>query len=181
MKTGPISRRGAFTLVEILMVVVILGIAAAIIVPQIGTRGDLKAAAAARVVMADLIYAQNRSIAQQTTTFVKFSTTGNNYLLASSITPLTYIQNPVSMANYTASFGSGGVHGFEDVTLKTVTLNGSTSNLILAFDALGIPKVYDPTFGATVALTQTGTILIQSGQFSLTVTIQPDTGEIDVQ
>ena len=39
------QHKGAFTLVEILTVVVILGIASAIIVPQISTRDDLKAAA----------------------------------------------------------------------------------------------------------------------------------------
>ena len=56
------SRRG-FTLVEILCVVVILGIASAIIIPQLGTHDDMKVAAAARTVMADLIYAQNTAIA----------------------------------------------------------------------------------------------------------------------
>ena len=62
---------GGFTLVEILMVVVILGIAAACVVPQLSSRDDLKTAAAARVVMADLIYAQNRAIAvQQTVHFI---------------------------------------------------------------------------------------------------------------
>src|SRR3954467_15785526 len=42
-----------FTLVEILVVIVIIGIAAAVIVPQMGSRDDLKAAAAARMLMAD--------------------------------------------------------------------------------------------------------------------------------
>src|SRR5437868_2198668 len=62
----------AFTLVEILMVVLILAIASAVIVPQIGSRSDLKVAAGARLVMSDLIWAQNRAITTQQQQFVVF-------------------------------------------------------------------------------------------------------------
>src|SRR3954454_21595277 len=64
-RRSPMSRkyarqsRTAFTLVEILAVVVILGIASAVIIPQISNRDDLKAAAGTRLVTADLIFAQN--------------------------------------------------------------------------------------------------------------------------
>lgn len=51
------GQRRAFTLIEILVVVVIIGIGAAVIVPNLGTRNDLMAQAATRVLMADLIYA----------------------------------------------------------------------------------------------------------------------------
>src|SRR5947207_2842939 len=54
----PRTRR-AFTLVEILAVVVIIGIASAIIIPQIGTRDDMRNTAAVRIIVADLIYAAN--------------------------------------------------------------------------------------------------------------------------
>src|SRR4051812_1277839 len=73
--SGSHGRRGgkaAFTLVEILMVVIILGIASAVIVPNLGTRNDMNVAAAARVVMADLMYAQNRAIVTQSMTYVQF-------------------------------------------------------------------------------------------------------------
>jgi len=69
----------AFTLVEILMVVVILAITSAIIIPQISSRDDLKVASAARVVMADLIWAQNRAISTQQKQYVFFGT--NTYTL----------------------------------------------------------------------------------------------------
>src|SRR5689334_24278427 len=69
----------AFTLIEILVVVVILGIAAAIVVPAIGSRDDLKTTSAARMIMADLIYAQNRSISQQKKHFVVFDAANETY------------------------------------------------------------------------------------------------------
>src|SRR5262245_1732270 len=89
-----------FTLVEILVVVVILGIASAIIIPQIGSRDDLTAASATRVIMADLIYAQNRAIATQKWHYVQFD--GQRYVLYDQTPPATpnltlAIQNPVSL------------------------------------------------------------------------------------
>src|SRR5687768_17325096 len=71
------NSRPAFTLVEILVVVVILGIAAAIIVPQMSSRDDLRVEGARRMLMADLIYAQNRSITSQVRHFVVFETGTN--------------------------------------------------------------------------------------------------------
>src|SRR5205809_396269 len=90
-----------FTLVEIL-VVVILGIAGAIIVPSIGTRDDLKAAAAARVIMADLIYTQNLSITSQGNRYIAFDTAGQKYQVNDSAGAV--IQHPVNHVPYVQKF-----------------------------------------------------------------------------
>src|SRR3954469_25309398 len=76
-------RRG-FTLIEILSVVVILGIASAIIIPHMGTRDDLKNTAAARIVVSDLIYAQNLAISTGTPVWVRFDTATSTYSLITS-------------------------------------------------------------------------------------------------
>src|SRR5687768_3580673 len=78
--TRSCSRRG-FTLVEILAVIVILGIASAIIIPQIGTRDDMRARAAARNLVADLIYAQNLAISSGKVVYVRFDVANNKYSL----------------------------------------------------------------------------------------------------
>src|SRR5688572_5754245 len=65
------ARARGFTLIEILTVIVILGIASAVIAPQIGSRDDIKAKAGARVVIADLLYAQNMAIAKQAYYYVR--------------------------------------------------------------------------------------------------------------
>jgi prepilin-type N-terminal cleavage/methylation domain-containing protein len=175
-------RPNAFTLVEILVVITILGIAAAVIVPELGTRGDLKAAAAARMVMADLIYAQNRAIATQTRHYVKFDTTSTpqSYRIVTSITPLVDIQQPVTKASsYLANFGAGGTSGLTECSLGTVSFEGQTT---VVFDELGVPYAYDPVANTTTALTTTGgsTVQVKSGKFTLTVTVEPYTGEIKV-
>lgn len=172
----------AFTLVEILVVVTILGIAAAIIVPQMGSRGDLKAAAAARIIMADLIYAQNRAISTQTKHYVKFSTasTPQSYRLLTSVTPLVDITHPITKASqYLVAFGSNGSPGLSDISLGAVSFEGKTT---LAFDELGVPYYYDSVANTTTALTTTGgsTIKVTSGTFTLTISIEPYTGEIKV-
>src|SRR5438046_1726291 len=108
----PIRRitRRAFTLVEILAVVVIIGIASAIIIPQIGTRDDMRAAAAARVVVSDLIYAQNLAIANGTVVYVKFDTANNKYTLLSTANSGgdVALNNPITQMTYTQQFGPTG-------------------------------------------------------------------------
>jgi prepilin-type N-terminal cleavage/methylation domain-containing protein len=175
-------KRQAFTLVEILVVITILGIAAAVIVPELGTRGDLKAASAARLIMADLIYAQNRAIATQTRHYVTFTSASapQSYRLVTSVTPLTNIQHPISKASeYLVTFGPGGTAGLTDISLGTVSIEGKTT---IVFDELGVPYAYDPSTNTSTALTTTGgsTIAVTCGKFTLTITVEPYTGEIKV-
>ena len=73
----------AFTFTEVLVVVVILGIASAIVLPQVASHDDLNTSAAARTVMADLLYAQNKAISTEGWTYVTFSVTSQNYTLYS--------------------------------------------------------------------------------------------------
>jgi type II secretory pathway pseudopilin PulG len=159
--------------VEILAVVVILGIASAIIIPQIGSRDDLRASAAARAVMADLIYAQNRSIAMQKRHYVRF--VGQQYTV-SDTTALTAITHPVSKNPYTVTFDAAGT-GYDNVTLGGWGFGGPST---ICFDEMGSPYSYDGINPPT-ALTSSGTISVTAGNVTLTMTIEPFTGEVTVQ
>lgn len=170
-------RRG-FTLVEILMVVVILGIAGAIIVPQLGSRDDLKAAAAARMLLADLIYAQNMAITRQTNHYVKFE--GQQYKLL--VAPgMTLIRHPVNKNDYLARFGTGGTQGLRDVSLVSASFVGQvspTAYATIGFDPLGTPVVYPDADPADTM--SSGSIVLQSGQYKLRIDVEPFTGETKV-
>ena len=182
-------RSVGFTLVEILVVVVIIGIAAAVIVPQMGTRDDLKAAAAARMLMADLIYAQNRAISTQTRHWVKFDTAGSpqTYRVLSSMNPQTDVTHPVTKAStYEVKFGMGApatttgiTPGMEQCGLGTVSIESHSE---IGFDELGVPCYWDAGTNQAVPLSTSGgsTIQVRCGTFTLTVSVEPYTGEIKV-
>jgi len=175
-------RRVGFTLIEMLMVVTILGIAAAMIVPAISTRDDLQVAAASRVLVGDLMYAQNRAIALQKSHYIEFN--GNSYTLYArdSATSAPYvINNPVTNAPYTTTFGAGGPVSFTNIAIGTENFgSGSTS---LSYDELGSPWAYNPQADVAAVMTQGGSIVLQTatGSFPVTVTIQPYTGEATAQ
>ena len=68
----------AFTLIEVLMVVLIMGIAAAVVIPNAINTSDLQAVSAARMVATDLQYAQDTAITTQTPVTVTFQPTAES-------------------------------------------------------------------------------------------------------
>src|SRR6185436_12386921 len=136
MQTKIPRARGGFTLVEILVVVIILGIAGAIIVPSIGSRDDLKAAAAARVIMADLIYTQNLAITSQGNRYMSFDTVNQQYTVTDAAGAV--IQHPVNHTPYIQKFGGASQSSLPDLKLVSTSFVGisGTAQKIIGFDEL---------------------------------------------
>jgi len=169
--------RPAFTFAEVLVVVVVLGIASAVVLPQVSSHDDLNTAAAARAVMADLLYAQNRAIAMQKTHYVSFDSTNQQYTLYDSMSPADILQHPVNLNNYTMTFGQTSQNNVaQNVALTSASFNGQTT---IAFDEMGVPYSYSA--GTLTALSQSGTIVLTGGSYSLTISVAQDTGDIAVQ
>ena len=135
----PTARRRThgYTLVEVLLVVAILGLVAAAVVPSMLTAGAMGVQAAARVIVADLLYAQNEAIADQAERSVVFDVANNRYRLADeSGNTLTASWISGQANNYTVDFSND--RRFQGVTITAVDFeSGST----IGFDALGTPTV----------------------------------------
>ncbi len=121
-----------------LVVVLILGIASAINACRNSlSRDDLDAQSAARAVMADLLYAQNRAIATQKNQYVVFNSihTELQPLLRRRVRP-DHAPDPSgeSQQRYTMTFGQTGPNNISsDVTLGAVSFGGQYT---VAFDEM---------------------------------------------
>ncbi len=171
-------RDAGFTLIEILVVLVIIGISAAIIIPSIGTRDDLNTAAMARVVMADLIYAQNRAISQQKYHWVRFNAGAESYEVFEQMSPTpVHVQHPVQAEKFIVKLGPDGAKPIRDVVIDTAGFDGKN---VLMFDELGTPMAYD-TGSSTYTPMINGSVKLMCGTLSLTIVVEPFSGELRLQ
>ena len=143
------QRRIGYTLIEVLITVSIMGIAAAIVVPNMLQGGTLGVQAATRMVMADLMFAQNEAMAQQSTRRVSFDPDNNTYKIEkfdADANAWVLENNPVlggtGGANYQVDFD--GDRRFRGVQIVSADFNGS--NQVEYYD-LG-----NPSSGGTVRL-----------------------------
>jgi prepilin-type N-terminal cleavage/methylation domain-containing protein len=178
MKTRAyVNARPAFTLVEILVVVVILGIAAAIILPQMSNRDDLRASSMARTLMADLAYAQARAVSTQKSQYVRFDVTNNRYDVLDQFTPSEQvITHPVDKTPFLVQLGAARQDSLKDVVLDTVSFDTRT---VIMFDELGTPHSYDPSTNVSSPLV-TGSVQLRCNAYTLSVNVQPYSGELTV-
>ena len=167
------NRRG-FTLIEVLIVMAIIGISAAMVLPMLGSRNDLNVSAAARKVVADVAWAQNMAVATQSRWHVRFSASGYN-IARERDGVLTVVEHPVDQSPMSVIFGVASPEPvLRGVLLGEVAFDESTH---LIFDHLGTPRVGEEA----VPLTDQGTIVLQAGTRSITIRIEPLTGEISVE
>ena len=74
-------RQVAYTLIELIIVIAVLGLASALLVPHLVGRDSLRVQAAVRQVIADLSFAQSDALAHQGYRRVHFYEDGSGYCL----------------------------------------------------------------------------------------------------
>jgi len=133
----PLNRRRGYTLVELLIVMAILGLAAAMVVPAMIRPGQFTIQAAARMVIADILYAQSEAIAHQQDRKLIFNETANRYHLTDAqgnVLSVSWKSGGADGANYIVSFAND--NRFTGVRLDNVDFAGEST---LTFDDHGAP------------------------------------------
>ena len=183
----PGTTRSAYTLIELILVIALLGIASALLVPRLIGLETLTAQAAVRKLIADLSFAQSDALAQQELRRVTFFDDGSGYAIIRSPTssfadfddpfdPATavYIEDPLAtgadLGRYVVDYGEDD--RFEGVTISAVDIDGG--NRFVTYDALG-----GTVAGGSVPGTG-GQIELMFDTAVFQITISPFTGKLTV-
>ena len=162
-----------FTLVEMMIVLVILGIAAAIAVPMMSSASSMQIRAAGSMVAADLEYAKSMAVSRGQVYWVVFDVANETYQIQDANDAV--IEHPVKKGfDYVVDFANDG--RLDRVVLDTVTLD--PTGYRIGFDYLGSP--YSRGNGSTYSNLNAGTITLEAGEFTKTVTVEPVTGFISI-
>jgi prepilin-type N-terminal cleavage/methylation domain-containing protein len=161
------SWRG-FTLVEVIIVVVILSIAAMMAIPMMSSAGSVQIRSAAEAIAADLEYAKSMAISRQQNYGIIFDPGNDKYDVVNQSGAV--VPHPVKRGfPYTINFRSDS--RLNKVDLVTANFDGWTG---IKFDYLGSP--YD---GSGSPL-NSGTITLQADGRTVTITVEPVTGFISI-
>lgn len=159
---GPAVRCAArgFTLIEILIVIVILAIAAMTAIPMMGSAASVQIRSAGNMIAADLEYAKSLAISKGQNFWVVFDEGAESYSIVDQ--DGNTISHPVKKGfDYVMDFQDEGLGRVE---IADADFDGASQ---VQFDYLGSPD-------------NGGTVHLQAGDMSATVSVEPVTGYITV-
>jgi type II secretion system protein H len=154
------ARQHAFTLVEIIIVVLLMGILATVSMPAIGAAAaDMKLRAAARKLTADLNYIRNLAVTEGAEYGIVCSDTGYK-----AIKPVDGGMDDPSLEAI--------IH---PLTRKAWVVDLAVDQITLAADFSDESKV---TFDSTGAPSSAGTVVITLGKTAVTLEVEASTGRV---
>lgn len=154
------SIRKGFNLVEIIVVLVIIAIAATLMIPMMSSADGIQVRSAANMIAADLEYAKSMAIGTQRVYAVVFDTSAESYQIQD---PSGVIEHPVRKGfDYIVNFSTDDRVGNVDIT--QAAFGGSSR---VEFDYFGSPN-------------NGGSVVIGAGSDVATITVAPATGFITI-
>jgi prepilin-type N-terminal cleavage/methylation domain-containing protein len=161
------NRPQGFTLVEMMTVVIVLAIVAALAVPMMGSTAINKLQGAASMLAADLAFAQVESVAHSDDPrLLVFDNPNDTYHIAVTSDPTTPITNPITNKPYLIDYDTAAAGSLTNVTITTYDLNGDDQ---LIFDLYG--GLDQPT---------AATITLACDNLTVTISADPNTGETTI-
>lgn len=174
---GPFFRsRGfpaGFTIIEMVMVIVIVGILALLAIPRFSSFYSIKLTGAAKKLVSDIRYVQQLAISEHTNTKIVFNAVTNTYTAQkynSTTGTWVAISDPFSRGNLTQNFNSDPQYGGIDIFVTT--LSSST----LRYTWQGIPQ--EGTDAAPVNLAVERSVTLTFRGNTIAVYITPQTGRV---
>jgi len=160
--------RAGFTLVEILIVAVLIGIAALVVVPLAGSAAGVQIRSAANMIASDLEYAKSMAISRGQTFSVVFDKNTETYRIEDQTGNV--VQHPIRKGFYY-------VVNLQAVGLDKVDIFDADfdSTGEVRFDYLGSP------YNGSNNPLNSGVVTLQAGSTAATINVEPVTGFISTQ
>lgn len=168
------SQKRGFTLIEIIMVVVILGIVAFMAIPMVSNAADVQVRAAGNRIAAHLDYAKNMAITHQQSYSVVFDPADESYDIR--VEPAgsgDVIEHPVNPGSFVIDFSTDSNLSRVDIVDANFD---SDSSYAITFDYLGSPYSGLDTTNPL----NSGQITLEADNFTLVVNVEPVTGYVTV-
>jgi len=157
-----------FTVIEVIMVVLIIGIAAGVVVPMMSSAGSMQIRAAVNMIAADLEYAKSMAISRGQPYSVVFNKAAETYQVVDQNNSV--IPHPVKKGfNYVIDFRNDG--RLDQVDIFDANFD---STLKVTFDYLGSP------YNGSANPLNSGVVTLRSGGVTRTVSVEPVTGFITI-
>jgi len=171
-----------FTLVELIVVVIILAIAALVAVPMFSSAADIQVRATASRIAADLDYARGLAITRQKNYAVVFDPANEFYDIreAGEADP---IENPLDGRDFEVNLATDSRTGAVNIDSIEDNLGNTITDNAITFDYLGVPYQGNAVPVSGSQLNTKGVITLRSrdGSFTLTVTVEPMTGCMTIE